>query len=170
LCENSDDRAPVYKFQSIFSRFPPLQARRSEKVRSRCAVFRQFRSFHTVWVKGGGGRRQVDGTAGLPPAPEMPCAPRQLSLVPRAEFSGVSKRFPGDQRVRLIQPSRASLRLGSTRQSSGLLIGLTRVASLPRRPKFSDHSGLMFKRCRFFPRSSHDLGLPNGTYHRRSKL
>ena len=42
--------AAVYKFQSIFGRFPPLQARRSEKVRSRCAVFRQFPSFHTAWV------------------------------------------------------------------------------------------------------------------------
>jgi hypothetical protein len=34
LCENSIDRAPVYKFQSIFGPFPPLQARRNEKVRS----------------------------------------------------------------------------------------------------------------------------------------
>jgi hypothetical protein len=33
----------------------------------------------------GGCRRQVDGTAGLPSAPEMPCAPRQLRLVPQAE-------------------------------------------------------------------------------------
>src|SRR6516162_3943685 len=45
LCENSNDRAPVYKFQSIFGRFPPLQVRRSEKVCFRCAVFRQFPSF-----------------------------------------------------------------------------------------------------------------------------
>ena len=42
--------AAVYKFQSIFGRFSPLQARRSEKVRSRCAVFGQFPSFHTAWV------------------------------------------------------------------------------------------------------------------------
>jgi hypothetical protein len=33
------------------------------------------------WVKGGC-RRQVDGTAGLPSAPEMPCASRQARLVP----------------------------------------------------------------------------------------
>ena len=33
----------------------------------------------------GGCRRQVDGTAGLPSAPEMPCARRQLRLVPKAE-------------------------------------------------------------------------------------
>ena len=32
----------------------------------------------------GGCRRQVDGTAGPPSAPEMPFAPRQLRLVPRA--------------------------------------------------------------------------------------
>jgi hypothetical protein len=38
-----------------------------------------------LWVKGGC-RRQVDGTAGLPSAPEMPCAPRQLRLVPEAEI------------------------------------------------------------------------------------
>ena len=30
----------------------------------------------------GGCHRQVDGTAGLPSVPEMPCAPRQLRLVP----------------------------------------------------------------------------------------
>ena len=35
------------------------------------------------WVKGGC-RRQVDGTAGLPLAPEVPLAPRQLGLVPGA--------------------------------------------------------------------------------------
>jgi hypothetical protein len=33
------------------------------------------------WVKGGC-RRYVDGTVGLPPAPEIPRAPRQLRLVP----------------------------------------------------------------------------------------
>ena len=33
----------------------------------------------------GGCRRQVDGTAGLPSAPEMPCARRQLRLVPQAD-------------------------------------------------------------------------------------
>jgi len=35
-------------------------------------------------VKGGCGR-QVDGTAGLPSASEMPCAPSQLRLVPRTD-------------------------------------------------------------------------------------
>ena len=38
-----------------------------------------------LWVKGGCGL-QVDGTAGLPSAPEMPCAARQLSLVPQADL------------------------------------------------------------------------------------
>jgi hypothetical protein len=33
----------------------------------------------------GGRRRQVDGTAGLPSAPEMRLAPRQLGLVPKSE-------------------------------------------------------------------------------------
>jgi hypothetical protein len=33
----------------------------------------------------GGFRRQVDGTAGLPSAPEMLYKPRQLRLVPEAE-------------------------------------------------------------------------------------
>ena len=32
-------------------------------------------------------RHQVDGTAGLPSAPDMPCAPRQLRLVPQAVIS-----------------------------------------------------------------------------------
>src|SRR4029077_6508157 len=35
----------------------------------------------------GGCRRQVDGTVGLPSAPEMPCAPGQLHLVPQAVIS-----------------------------------------------------------------------------------
>jgi len=35
----------------------------------------------------GGCRRQVDGTAGLPSAPEMPCAPRQLRLVPLPDLT-----------------------------------------------------------------------------------
>ena len=68
-------------------------------------------------------------------------------------FRAFRKRFPGDQQVRPVQPSRGSLRLGSTCQSSGLLIGLTRVRA-SRAGQFSDHSGLMFKRCRFFPRFS----------------
>jgi hypothetical protein len=38
-----------------------------------------------LWVKGGC-RRQVDGTSGLPSAPEMPCAPRQLRLVPQTDL------------------------------------------------------------------------------------
>jgi hypothetical protein len=33
----------------------------------------------------GGCRREVDATAGLPSAPERPCAPRQLRFVPRAD-------------------------------------------------------------------------------------
>src|SRR5262249_3319015 len=45
LCENSNDRAAVSKFQSIFGRFPPLQARQSEKVRFRCAVFQTITEF-----------------------------------------------------------------------------------------------------------------------------
>jgi integrase/recombinase XerD len=36
------------------------------------------------WVNGGG-CRQADGTAGLPSAPEMPCAPSQLRLVPQTK-------------------------------------------------------------------------------------
>ena len=32
-------------------------------------------------------RGQVDGTAGLPSAPEMPCAPQQLRLVPGGDTS-----------------------------------------------------------------------------------
>jgi len=36
---------------SRFSVFSAIQARQSEKIRSRCAVFRQFPSFHTVWTQ-----------------------------------------------------------------------------------------------------------------------
>ena len=35
------------RFSAVFRH---LQSRRSEKIRSRCAFFRQFPSFHTVWV------------------------------------------------------------------------------------------------------------------------
>ena len=38
----------------------------------------------------GGCRHQVDGTAGLPSAPEMPCAPRQLRLVPTRDVRRTS--------------------------------------------------------------------------------
>ena len=34
----------------------------------------------------GGYHPQVDVTAGLPSAPEVPCAPRELRLVPRADI------------------------------------------------------------------------------------
>ena len=51
LCENSNDRRQSINFSLFFGRFPPLQARRSEKVRFRCAVFRQFPSFHTAWTQ-----------------------------------------------------------------------------------------------------------------------
>jgi len=64
----------------------------------RPAAASPFASRCLLGVKGGC-RRQVDGTAGMPSAPEMPCARKQLRLVPRADFS-VSKRFPGNQRVR----------------------------------------------------------------------
>jgi hypothetical protein len=81
-------------------------------------------------------------------------------------FRAFRKRFPGDQQVRPVQPSRGSLRLGSTCQSSGLSIGLPRVASLQRRPIFRSlrfdvqavpifSSILALTACR--------SGLPNGT-------
>ena len=95
-------------------------------------------------------------------------ANRHSRSVPRADFPGVSKRFPGNQRVKLIQPSRASLRLGSTHQSSGLLIGLTRVASLPRRPILRS---LRFdvQAVSIFPRSSLSRRVDLGCQTARSK-
>jgi hypothetical protein len=47
---------------------------------TRCAAGFQS-GLRRLRVKGGCGR-QADGAAGLPSAPEMPCAPRQLRLVP----------------------------------------------------------------------------------------
>src|ERR1700730_8983921 len=41
----------------------------------------------------GGCRRQVDGTTGLPSAPEMPCAPTQLRLVPGKQTSSAAGMF-----------------------------------------------------------------------------
>jgi hypothetical protein len=40
----------------------------------------------------GGCRRQADGAAGLPSAPEMPCAPRLLRLVPLPDSCTAAKR------------------------------------------------------------------------------
>ena len=45
------------------------------------AVILRMQAGCRLWVTGGC-RRQVDGTAGLPSAPEMPCAPGSLRLVP----------------------------------------------------------------------------------------
>src|SRR5271169_7218746 len=42
----------------------------------------------------GGCCRQADGTAGLPSDPEMPCAPRQLRLVPVADVHRGSPKPP----------------------------------------------------------------------------
>jgi hypothetical protein len=43
------------------------------------------RTFHTAWVKGGCGR-QADGTAGLPPAPEIARVSRHLRFVPEPDL------------------------------------------------------------------------------------
>src|SRR6266404_5366451 len=72
---------------SRFFAFSAITGRQSEKIRSRCAVFRQFPSFHTVWVIGGC-PRQVDGTVGVPSAPEIPCPRRQLRLAPEIGIGG----------------------------------------------------------------------------------
>jgi len=42
-----NDRVAVSKFQSIFGRFTPLQARRAKKFASDAPFSRQFPSFHT---------------------------------------------------------------------------------------------------------------------------
>jgi hypothetical protein len=56
-----------------------------------------------LWVKGGC-RRQVDGRAGLPSAPEMPCVPSQLRLVPFPDLAG-------DARPALFRRRQPPLRL-----------------------------------------------------------
>ena len=50
LCENSNDRRQSINFSRFVGHSPPVEARRSVKVRFRWAVFRQFPSFHTAWV------------------------------------------------------------------------------------------------------------------------
>src|SRR6516225_7563381 len=83
--------AAVYKFQSIFGRFPPLQARRSEKVRSKCAVFRQFPSFRTAWTQSSRSRGAAAWGADAPYAiaGAIRCSPRSsgawcMSVVPQS--------------------------------------------------------------------------------------
>jgi hypothetical protein len=41
--------------------------------------------------------RQADGTAGLPSAPEMPCAPRQLRLVPKHKVAALQPAARGQE-------------------------------------------------------------------------
>jgi hypothetical protein len=67
-------------------------------------------------------------------------------------FRGVFEAISGNQRVRLIQPSRASLRLVVHSPEPW---AFDRAYGGWKPPAPSDHSGLMFKRCRFFsdPRS-----------------
>jgi hypothetical protein len=45
-----------------------------------------------VWFTGGC-RQEVDGTAGLPSAPEIPCASRQLRLVPCVDGSELARKI-----------------------------------------------------------------------------
>jgi hypothetical protein len=45
LCENSNDRAPVYKFQSIFGPFPPLRLGRTKKFAPDAPFSDNFRVF-----------------------------------------------------------------------------------------------------------------------------
>ena len=52
LCKNSNDRRQSINFSEFSAVF--CHYRLSEvKVRIRCAVFRQFPSFHTAWVESG---------------------------------------------------------------------------------------------------------------------
>src|SRR6266446_3201209 len=48
----ADQKSEIAEFRASFTETKrPLQARQSEKIRSRCAVFRQFPRFHTIWVE-----------------------------------------------------------------------------------------------------------------------
>ena len=60
-----------------------LMLSKKELTRRRLPCERErFLRVRLLWVTGGC-HREVDGTAGLPSAPEMPRAPRQLRLVPK---------------------------------------------------------------------------------------
>src|SRR6516162_9791579 len=50
-----------------------------------------------IWVTGGC-RRQVDGTAGMPSAPELPCVPKQLRFVPRHKVAALQPAARGKRR------------------------------------------------------------------------
>ncbi len=64
----------------------------------------------SLWVKGGC-RRQAVATAGLPSAPEMPCAPTQLRLVPRADLHGAYPTAPQSARIQTKSETWRSLRV-----------------------------------------------------------
>src|SRR5260370_15042197 len=65
-------------------------------------------------------RPQVDGTAGLPSAPEMACAPRELRLVPKADLVHRTP-WPGNLSVTGYGvPWRPSLRPRANRDWLGL--------------------------------------------------
>ena len=65
-------------------------------------------------------RRQVDGTADLPSAPEMPCAPRQLRLVPITDVHRASPKPPQSTVSRPMAIARKLARLsGNDRRFCG---------------------------------------------------
>jgi hypothetical protein len=61
-------------------------------------MLRKPKAKRRLWVKGSCGR-QSDGTAGLPPAPEIPLEFRHLRFVPRATLPIVRVRVIPDHVV-----------------------------------------------------------------------
>ena len=70
--------------------------------------------------------RQVDGTAGLPSAPEMPCAPEQLRSVPTPDIRG---RYHGKSGTSALQLWR--YRSSQTSSMRQLLIMLLTIIVQP---------------------------------------
>jgi len=79
-CLPAFEQGDEYKTTSLRWRRSQL-AKRLPSAQQRHAGYNPMRP---LWVKGGC-RSQVDGTPGLPSAPEMRCAPGHLRLVPIAD-------------------------------------------------------------------------------------
>jgi hypothetical protein len=81
-----------------------------------------------LWVKGGC-HPEVDGTAGLTSAPEMPRAPRQLRLVPKGEVRGFGERHDLAGVSRRVQRAASAVRILTFLPSSRSTGGFTTARS-----------------------------------------
>jgi hypothetical protein len=117
------------------------------RLASPTSAVRYIRREGRLWVKGGS-RRQTDGGAGLPSAPEMPFAPGQLRSVPRADAQSVL-----EKRSSHLEPCRSILEIvGPRRESTRLLrqMRLLKVCPLRSEKSADERRGSEVAACVIF--------------------